>query len=223
MIALEGDDWTFAAVVSSQGDKTLAPQLTTHVCRNTVEMVKQLGVPDRGMLEVFLEWMNLWAYSFRIDMGLARDFPLGTAVAALARHKDQADVATVGATGVFSMLERRPNEFALESFYSNHRSLHVPLDRANQVVALQAPLGFLDFGEGGQGKGWADCREVRLVKRDDLVALATFRFPREPGPLTEVGATLVRSAGAATSAQILTNTLTAEREALCGTIRRLSG
>jgi hypothetical protein len=218
MIALAGDRWSFAAVIESVGDRALAPQLTTHLCDMLTKALQKLGVLGRNCLEPLLMWANLFARAFRIDMKLPLDFPLGAAIAAMAQFEDQTLAATVGTSGIFKKSWRNDSEIELVSFYSEHKRLRVPaMDNANAVVAFQAPLGFLDFEKDDQD--WADCHEVRFSTPGDLVALATFRFPREPAKLNQVGLALTRSQDAVSSARVLTNTFAAAgRDAMCGVV-----
>jgi hypothetical protein len=216
MMALAGEEWSFAAVIESVGDRALAPQLTTHLCGMLARAMQKLGVPGRDCLEPLLAWANLFARTFRIDMQLPLDFPLGAAIAAMAQFKDQTLVATLGTAGVFTKSWRNEREVELTSFYSEHKRLRIPaMDNANAVVAFRAPLGFLDFEK--EAAGWADCREVRLASPGDLVALASFRFPPEPAQLTQAARALGRRQDAASSALVLTNTFAAAgQDAMCG-------
>ena len=214
-LAMAGEHWSFVAAIESVGDRILAPKLTRHLADMLATEFNKMGVPGRDCLEPLLLWANLFARTFRTDMKLPVDYPLGAKMAAMAQFGDQTLLGTVGLAGVFSKTMRNDKELIVTTFYSNSKFQVPNLDNINDVIALQAPLGYLHLDE--DTKGWADCREFALASPQDLVAMATFRFPQEESRLTTVGRALAYAGDAVSSARLLTNTLApAGRDAVCG-------
>jgi hypothetical protein len=95
-------------------------------------------------------------------------------------------VSTLGAASALA-------RYAAEARYALMRiesawQVHVPLAEGPEPgLSTSAPLGFLPPRE----EPWADWKEVGIAAPGDLVALATFRFPRDDG-LQKIGSFLAQ-------------------------------
>lgn len=173
-IAIDGGDRSFAAAVESVGDRELAPQLTTHICQMMLTMLREIPI-ERDFLSPLLLCANLAALTFRVDMKLAKDYPLGAKIAAMVQYDDQVLVGTVGTCGTLMKFRRNEDEVVLITFYSNSKLALETIDSGG--ISIQAPLGHLDPKK--QPDDWADSMTTKLTEPGDLVALATFRFSQD--------------------------------------------
>ena len=170
-VAVDGGNWSFAAAIESVGDRELAPRMTGHICHMLLSIFKELPI-GRDCLSSLLLWANLAALTFRTDMKLAGDHPLGAKIAAMAQFEDQVLVGTVGTCGSLMKFRRNDDEVVLMTFYSNSKLAVETID--NGAISVLAPLGHLNPNK--QPEDWADLMTTKLAEPGDLVALATFRF-----------------------------------------------
>jgi hypothetical protein len=212
---------SFACVIGSAGDPELAPKLTTHLCTMLSDGLQKLGGTYAHCLGPLLMFANVFAKAFRIDMGLAADFPLGASMAAMSEHEGVTEVASIGSAGIFAKSWVDEHSLRLMSFYSTPKLRIGNIDNANAGIALQAPLGYLDYDK--DDRDWADCREVSFRSPGDL-AFSTFRFPHEQTALNQVGRGLAHSQDAMSSARLLTNTFAPPgHDAICAVACRKRG
>ena len=211
-VAVDGGNWSFSAAVESIGDRELAPRMTGHICQMLMTALKEITI-GKDCLSPLLLWANVAALTFRIDMKLPPDYPLGAKIAAMAQFEDQVLVGTVGVCGSFMKFRRRnTDEVLLMTFYSNSTLAIDTIDSAG--ISTVAPLGHLNPKK--QPEDWADLIEAKLSEPGDLVALATFRFSQDQNKHQTVGARLMKETSATSAARLMVNSFAApDLESLC--------